>query len=35
MRSHRHHHADPMEGLWWGVCMAAPVWAAVLLLALR
>ncbi len=26
------HHPDPMEGLWLGMLLCAPVWAAVLLL---
>jgi hypothetical protein len=33
MSSHRHHQADPMEGLWLGLFASAFVWAAVILIA--
>ncbi len=29
------HHADPMEGLWLGMVLCAPVWSVVLFFALR
>ena len=29
------HHPDPTEGLWLGMLFCAPLWAAILLFALR
>ncbi len=35
MKAERRAHADPMEGLWFGMLLCAPVWTLVLLFALR
>jgi hypothetical protein len=35
MKADRQHQAHPMEGMWLGMLLSVPLWAAILLLTLR